>query len=121
MEKKHGTGRNFWYNHPIYRPVAYHFLAAIMKKDLDELNGFDERYAYGCGYDDAELIQRIKHNGMDIIIYPYENNPFIIHQYHDKLTQFKNMKNKDINRHIFNKHMDECGINKFYKKQSDVE
>jgi len=36
-----------WYNHSLYRPVAFHFLCAITKTNMDKLRGFDERYAMG--------------------------------------------------------------------------
>jgi glycosyltransferase involved in cell wall biosynthesis len=48
-----------WYNHSIHRPASYHFTTAITRKNLIELNGFDERYAVGFNYDDDEFIQRI--------------------------------------------------------------
>ena len=43
------------------------------------LNGFDERYAEGIGYDDDELIIRIQRLGLNLII---EDNVSVIHQYH---------------------------------------
>lgn len=72
-----GTG---WYNHPKYRPEMLHFCSAIMKKDLYELGGFDERYANGLGYDDYDLIHRIKEKHMNIKII---ENLFVVHQYHN--------------------------------------
>lgn len=53
-------GTNAWYNHSIWRPLALHFCTAIMKKDLDDLGGFDERFAPGFAFEDSELIWRIK-------------------------------------------------------------
>jgi len=68
-----------WYNHTVHRPVAYHFCSAMLKKDLDMIGGFDERYAYGVAFDDDEFIRTIKHMGMKIKIV---NRPYVIHQYH---------------------------------------
>lgn len=71
-----GTG---WYNHPKYRPEMLHFCSAIMKKDLYKLGGFDERYSDGLGYDDYDLIHRIRKMKMNIKII---ENPFVVHQHH---------------------------------------
>jgi len=74
-----GNDRNGWYNHTEHRPVAYHFCSAIMRKDLDRMGGFDERYARGVAFDDDDFIRRIKHRGMMVRII---DNPYVIHQYH---------------------------------------
>jgi glycosyltransferase involved in cell wall biosynthesis len=52
-------GDEGWYNHSIYRPKSYHFCTAITKKDLEELGGFDERFAEGVAFDDDEFVHRI--------------------------------------------------------------
>lgn len=115
ITQSYGNNIQTWYNHKIYRPEAFHFLSAIYKKDLDRLGGFDERYAYGSGYDDGELIERIKHINMDVIYIDIEkNNPFTIHQWHPKITSINNAINADKNRIIFNQHMKELGINKYH-------
>ena len=49
-----------WFNHHVFRPTAYHFASAINRKDLEELGGFDERFAHGVGYDDTEFITRVR-------------------------------------------------------------
>lgn len=72
-----------WYNHSRYRPVAYHFCSAISRKNMQELNGFDERYARGIGYDDNEILVRIKRLGLEITI---EDDISTIHQYHDTVA-----------------------------------
>ena len=73
------NGDSAWYNHSIYRPVAYHFCSAITKKNINELGGFDERYKNGIGYDDNELLLRIKRKGLNVSIV---DNPFVYHQWH---------------------------------------
>jgi len=72
-------GVNGWYNHSIYKPVKLHFCSAIMKSDLDDLGGFDERFANGIAYDDNEFLLRIKRKNMKIQMI---DKPFVIHQYH---------------------------------------
>lgn len=78
---RQGPSKARWYNHKIHRPVAYHFTSAITRKNLIELNGFDERFASGLNYDDDELVQRIKRKGLNI---EFIEDPYVIHQYHGK-------------------------------------
>lgn len=73
------NGINGWYNHGVYRPLAYHFCSAISRKNLQELNGFDQLYARGICYDDNEFLHRIKLKNLNII---FENDYIAIHQYH---------------------------------------
>ena len=77
-------GETAWYNHSIYRPHMLHFCSAIMKKDLDDLGGFDERYALGIAYDDNDFLLRIKRKNMNIQIV---DRPYVIHQFHG-VTQY---------------------------------
>lgn len=74
-----------WYNHSKVRPVAYHFLSAIKKSNMDQLNGFDERYAKGIAYDDDELLVRVRRMGLNVEIV---NNPFVLHQWHYDTNNF---------------------------------
>lgn len=74
-----------WYNHPYHRPINFHFCCAITREDLNELGGgFDERYQYGMGFDDTELIRRIYRKGMNVVQSEY---PIVIHQWHDRNYQ----------------------------------
>jgi GT2 family glycosyltransferase len=72
-------GDNGWYNHSIIRPVGYHFCSAITKKNIDDLGGFDERFAHGIAFDDNEILVRIQKKGLNVKII---NNPFVVHQWH---------------------------------------
>jgi hypothetical protein len=78
-------GHACWYNHSLYRPAAYHFVAAMTKTNMDKLNGFDERYSNGIGFDDDEFLHRIKVLGLDIQIH---DEPFAIHQWHYSENNF---------------------------------
>lgn len=80
-----GEGQSCWYNHSIYRPAAYHFVAAMKKKNMDVLNGFDERYSNGIGFDDDEFLHRIKLMGLKIEIH---DTPFAVHQWHYSENNF---------------------------------
>ncbi len=95
-----GDGDNGWYNHSKYRPMGYHFCSAIHKKDLDELGGFDERYADGIAYDDNEILIRISRMGLKINIV---NQPFVVHQWHYSSNNYQHLdttrlvhKNRDL-------------------------
>jgi len=71
-----------WYNHSVYAPTHFHFCAGITKKNMDILKGFDESYADGLGYDDAEFVYRIKKLGLKMRI---NNKVSVIHQWHPKV------------------------------------
>lgn len=70
-----------WYNHTTERPYAYHFTTAITRKNLVQLNGFDERFAQGQDMDDVELIHRIRAMPLEI---KFVAEPWVVHQYHRK-------------------------------------
>ena len=78
----HNRNSFHWYNHPDYRPVHYHFCAAMMNDNLKILGGFDEDFADGHSYDDNEILLSIKHClNLDIKSVGIEEG-FVIHQWH---------------------------------------
>jgi len=102
-------GDEGWYNHSIHRPKSYHFCTAITKKDLEELGGFDERFAEGVAFDDDEFVHRI---GLKLNII-FIDNLVAYHLWHygnDKnatITNKVNMDNKfwemwSKNNYLFN-------------------
>lgn len=72
-----------WYNHEVERPVAFHFCNAITRTDLKKVNGFDERFALGHNWDDAELLHRVR----KICTVKFVSDPWAVHQYHTKSYQ----------------------------------
>jgi GT2 family glycosyltransferase len=74
-----GSSQNGWFNHPIYRPTYYNFCSAITKKNMDKLNGFDERYADGISFDDNEFLLRVRRLGLNVLCI---SEVCVIHQYH---------------------------------------
>ena len=68
-----------WYNHSRHRPVGYHFLAAVYRKHVVEMGGFDEKYASGLSYDDDDFLYRIKLKWLKVKII---DDPFAVHQWH---------------------------------------
>ena len=67
-----------WYQHKDIRNHSLHFCAAIKNKDLRDLQGFDQRFAKGVGYDDNEFLHRIKMKNMNITC----SDKVVYHQYH---------------------------------------
>jgi len=91
-------GESAWYNHPVYRPVGYHFCAAITTDNLKRMNGFDERFSFGAGYDDDYLLHQIKSLGLNIEI---TSEPYVVHQWHESNKSYNNDLYK-INENIYN-------------------
>lgn len=68
-----------WYNHPMYRPNAFNFCTSITVKNLKKINGFEERFSDGWGYEDNYLVDQVKMLGLRIEI---PTDPFVVHQWH---------------------------------------
>lgn len=81
-------GGDGWYNHNTYRPMGYHFCSAIYKSQLDELGGFDERYAEGIAFDDNELLVRIQKKGLN---YKIIDEITVLHQWHYSSNNYQNV------------------------------
>jgi glycosyltransferase involved in cell wall biosynthesis len=75
---------NTWFSHPTYRYCLYNFLVAVSTKDMLDLGGFDERFAYGLGFDDTDLVARILKKNMDIKLVA---KPFCLHQFHASVLE----------------------------------
>lgn len=94
-----------WYNHPIYRPLGYHWSNAYMKDDLYKLNLFDERFSKGIAYDDDELSYRSKR----ILNLEIVKSPIVLHQWHGLGNYYKqpnpveNQLKQDYNRNLLDK------------------
>ena len=92
--------KNQWYNHPRYRPVHYHFCAAMMNDNMKILGGFDERFSKGHSYDDNEILLSIEKNlKLNIKTIPPDYG-LVIHQWHSRdsenrfsNTEFQNLVN----------------------------
>lgn len=71
-----------WYNHEVHRPESFHFTTAMTRSSLSKLNGFDERFAQGRAYDDAEFVKR----ATTLLEVKYVSEPHVIHQFHPKTS-----------------------------------
>ena len=86
------NGESAWYNHPVYRPVGYHFCSAITAKNMIKLNGFDERLKDGIAYDDDFYLHQVNNLGLKIVI---TSTPYVIHQWHEQ-TQWGGESNENL-------------------------
>lgn len=99
-----------WYNHPINRPVHYHFCAAILNDNIKLLGGFNEEFAIGSWYDDDEILLSIRKNlKLNIRSIPPEQG-FVIHQWHsrDAESKFSPMQHNNmiqINKNLYEKYV----------------
>lgn len=85
LKNKIGDDLDGWYQHSIYRNNQYNFCSAILREDLLDLGGFDERYAHGAAFGDDEFITRIRRKGMNIMSI---DNPYTYHQYHQQFKMY---------------------------------
>lgn len=85
-------GDSAWYNHPMYRPMGYHFCAAITADNLRRINGFDERFKDGKDFEDNFLLHQVRQLGLTIEIPP---EPYVFHQWHYS-TQRPGKTNHDL-------------------------
>jgi glycosyltransferase involved in cell wall biosynthesis len=89
-----------WYNHSKYRRAFGSFIWSMMRVDLEALNGFDERYAFGFAWDDAEFTKRIERMRLQV---RYSDDPMAIHQYHTPSDYRKMSAEAAVNRDLFHK------------------
>jgi GT2 family glycosyltransferase len=73
------SGDTGWYHHGGLRPCYLEFFAAVTRKNLLLLNGYDERYAPGRAYGDSDLIRRVRKLGLNCVT---PIGPFVVHQWH---------------------------------------
>jgi GT2 family glycosyltransferase len=90
-------GDSAWYNHPVYRPVGYHFCSAITADNLRKLNGFDERFSFAAGSDDDYFLHQVKTLGLEIEI---TSDPIVVHQWHEQ-NAFNTPEMYEVNNRIY--------------------
>ena len=54
------AGGDGWYSHPIYRPALFYFCATLKRKYFLEMDGIDEDFRYGWGYEDTDFVRRLQ-------------------------------------------------------------
>jgi len=71
-------GSDGWYNHPIYRPCHFFFTAALPRELFLKMGGFDEAFSVGVGFEDDDIVRRIKVLGVPIDF----GEGIVLHQNH---------------------------------------
>jgi GT2 family glycosyltransferase len=105
-----------WLNHYSLHFVAYHYCAAIHKKDLVEKmgGGFFPDYGDGICFDDNDFVNYLVYNAFNLKINKFKSgSPFVIHQYHDKTTNLSEEIVKELwnkNKQVFIKRCDQIGF-----------
>lgn len=83
-----------WYVHPVYRQAEHHFCSIISYENLKKINGFDEKYMFGPGWDDGEFSFRIekllKINTLSA------DDVYVMHQWHESSLDFDYKINQDL-------------------------
>lgn len=77
--ENNGNGQNAWWNHSVYSPLPQYWCAAITVDNLKEINGIDERFAYGFAFEDGRFLQQVASLGLNTEIVDF---PFVAHQWH---------------------------------------
>lgn len=82
-----------WYTHSKIRPSCLNFFSALTRDSYYRLGGFDERFRFGSGYDDAEFRDRV----LKLVDYTiWIDNALAIHMDHEVVGNFGPTTNEDL-------------------------
>lgn len=85
------TFKNFWGVHStVGNFIPY--CGVISKQNMDLLGGYDERFAWGIGFDDYDFTNRVNNLGLNMKCI---DDPYVIHQWH-KPTKYTNKYNYNL-------------------------
>jgi len=101
-----------WYNHSKINPRPLHFASCLTKNNIDKLGGFNEEYSKGIGFDDDDLLLRIKANRLKVKIC---DSPFVLHQNHYDDSSFESKASHNQTLLVSNKEIYFNAIKKYYK------
>ena len=72
--------KNDWQVHSSKPALTYiPFCAALTRKNMETLSGYDERFVDGIGYDDYDFTDRLKNTKLKLKVI---DSPFVVHQWH---------------------------------------
>lgn len=66
IQRPGARGKLGWFNHSKFRPAHFYFLTGMHRDKLVKLGGFDEDFARGQAFEDADLVQRVKKAKVEI-------------------------------------------------------
>ena len=87
-----------WYQHSTERNALFHFCSVISRVNFEKINGFDEKYCDGIGFDDEALLCRIRANGIKIVP---KDDLLVVHAKHDKDYIDNHQELIEVNRNLF--------------------
>lgn len=84
IDKPAGDGeQRGWFNHSVHRRAGYHWCVSVHKKYfVNKTLWFDERLAYGYGWEDNALLEQVKQHMVPKIV----DKPYVVHQYHPRYS-----------------------------------
>jgi GT2 family glycosyltransferase len=88
----------------------FHFCSALSKNNYQKIGGFDERYCNGIAYDDNCFYERIRLNGLKIVL---RDDLLTYHIEHSRQYISENMKLWGINATLFTRQQ---ATNDFFEK-----
>ena len=95
---------DMWYQHYVHRDFHYHFLCAMTRSTFDKIGGFSYDYSFGSGYDDNDLLIKIKQQDIQIInVYHDVFNIGGIHLFHGYNVPDKRAYDSPQNNILFEK------------------
>jgi len=83
-----------WYQHSHYNNRKFNFCTAILRNEMLELGGFDERYGWGVDYGDDDFVLRLTRKKVNFVSI---DSPYVYHQHHEKFiyTEFNTRVNHE--------------------------
>jgi len=96
--QKYDQRRLAWYQHSIQRPSNYNFCSVIHKSIFKDVDGWDEQYSDGVGYDDNDW-----RDSLEMLEVPFvaKDDLITIHQYHEKIMTPERRRLTKKNRDIY--------------------
>jgi hypothetical protein len=95
---------DMWYQHYVHRDFHYHFLCAMTRTTFNKIGGFSYDYSFGSGYDDNDLLIKIKQQDIQIInVYHDVFNIGGIHLFHGYNVPDKRAYDNPQNNILFEK------------------
>jgi glycosyltransferase involved in cell wall biosynthesis len=81
-----------WYSHPEHNNSLMPFCAAISRRSMEQLGGYDERFSDAIGWDDHDFVQRVKNLGLKTSLTAF---PYCVHQPH-KVSDYSGPINNEL-------------------------
>ena len=95
----HKLGKGIpWFQHTEHRPSNYHFCSCLHKNVFKMVNGFDELFSAGVGYDDNDFRDGLEYAGVKFV---QDDSLITVHQQHEKIMTPERRRLTQVNRDLF--------------------